>query len=276
MSNNWKLDLSGNLSVAGNIIGDGSQITGVTTAHVVGLDASLATKATHVEVARLDNQKLLFPSKEVYADGTQMALPPSVMANKGVKGWYFKNGNQNSKINWYMPTVGMKVSDITGLYLDMFNGSNINTFNMPFITVYTAKDDLTANASSWYKSKKGYTVCLPDTTVVSSNTHYTPFMNVSGSCAQPVLKQGSVIATMIQNESVLVSKGLFAPDETVFLISVGSASTALQNEVEFCISKFGIITDITQELVFVVDGNIALDAQIAALMARIVVLEARP
>ena len=81
---------------------------------------------------------------------------------------------------------------------------------------------------------------------------------------------------MIQNEDVVVSKGLFAPDETVFLISVGSASTATQNEVEFCISKFGIITDITQELVFVVDGNIALDAQIAALMARIVALEATP
>ena len=56
---------------------------------------------------------------------------------------------------------------------------------------------------------------------------------------------------MIQNADATVSKGPFAPDETVFLISVGSASTATQNEVEFCISKFGIITDITQELVFV-------------------------
>ena len=50
MSTSNQNGTSGNFVVAGHIIGDGSMITGVTTAHVVGLDASLATKATNVSV----------------------------------------------------------------------------------------------------------------------------------------------------------------------------------------------------------------------------------
>ena len=213
------------------------------------LDTKISSEKTRAITAenRLDTQKVLFPSKSIYADGTPMTLPPSGMVNKGVKGWYFKNDSAGKKINWYMPTVGMKVSDIKGLYLEMFNGSNTNTYNMPFITVYTAISG-TDNARSWYKSKKSYTVLL-ETSAISSNIHCTPFMNVSGSCTQPVLKTGSVVVNMFQNDAI--SLGNFADTETVSLISIGSTSNAQLNEVEFCISKFGVITtDTTQELVF--------------------------
>ena len=215
---------------------------------------ALNTEKTRALAAEkiLNDQKLLFPSTLLYGGNAPASSPPPVMVNAyGTKGWYYTNNltdTVNKKINWYMPTRGMKVRDIKGLYLDMFNGLNIDTFNMPFITVYTVKDG--NDFGSWYKSKKGYTVLL-ETSAISSNTYYTPFMNVSGSCPQPVLKNGSVVATMIKNDDRDVSKGLFGLDETVLTISIGTSTNTLPNAVEFCISKFGIVTtNTTQELVF--------------------------
>ena len=50
MSTSNRNGTSGDFLVAGHIIGDGSQITGITTAHVVGLDATISSLATTVSV----------------------------------------------------------------------------------------------------------------------------------------------------------------------------------------------------------------------------------
>ena len=256
---------SGSASDASTSAAAAAQSAADALAAVAGFVDDDSAYATHDEVNRLDNQKLLFPSPSIYADATPMSLPSLDMVKRGVKGWYFKNDSTGKKINWYMPTtVGMKVSDIKGLYLDMFNGSSTNTAQMPFITVYTTKDDLTPNAASWYKSKQGYTVHDPNTTDIVANTYYTPFMNVSGSCVQPVLKSGYDLSNMIKNTDPGVSKGSFDGNETVFLISVGSASTAPINTVEFCVSKFGIVIGAgVQELVFVDDVPVSIATQTA-------------
>ena len=50
MSTSNENGTNGDFVVEGSIIGDGSQITGITTAHVVGLDATISSLATTVSV----------------------------------------------------------------------------------------------------------------------------------------------------------------------------------------------------------------------------------
>jgi hypothetical protein len=239
-----------NLKVNGSISVNGTSVATTTTV------TSEVTRALAAE-KMLNDQKLLFPSKTVYADQAQMSSPPQSLVNAyGVKGWYYKNtltDTVNKKINWYMPTVGMKVSDITELYLDMFNGDNISTFNMPWIKVYSVPIEHADTAGQWAnRSARTYT---HDVDTVTANTYYKK-------------------ANMIKRVDATNDKGLFGDNEKVFLIAVSTSSPAEQGAIEFCISKFGIVTtnNNVQELVFTgtFNGNNVVsltDADLFKLMA---------
>ena len=53
-------------------------------------------------------------------------------------GWYHRNEILGSKITWYIGQgSGFKVSDIKGLYFDMFNIATASNNDAPFVSVYT-------------------------------------------------------------------------------------------------------------------------------------------
>ena len=123
------------------------------------------------------NTSLLYSSSAIYADGAAPTDAPSSVTSNGNFGWYFKNTNSGSsrKINWYIQpkSSSMKVSDLTGLYLELFNVAITSASNMPFIIVYTKPTGL-GDAASWYKSRRFYTFSGSPT----ANTKYLGFANL--------------------------------------------------------------------------------------------------
>ena len=91
------------------------------------------------------------PCSDIIADSS---LPIRMHLTDSYKGWFVeKLDESNSKVNLYFPVpIGLKVGDINSLY---FKAKLLRT-SFPYITIYTAIDNLTPNASSWYKSKRTF------------------------------------------------------------------------------------------------------------------------
>lgn len=192
------------------------------------------------------NTSLLYSSMATYADGAAPAdAPSSVTSTYGNFGWYFKKTG-NTKINWYIQpkSSSMKVSELTGMYLELFNVAITNTSDMPFITVYT-KPTASGNAASWYKSKRLYTFSgLP-----SVNTKYLGFANLGA--ATPNTYNTSLLDLVAGTTT-----GTFASSEDILAIAIASSNTA--STCEFVANKFGIITGTsTQEFLFMPPSSIA-------------------
>ena len=188
-----------------------------------------------------------FSSPAIYADGSPpLATPTTIINTYAINAWYFKNTVAGQKINWYMPsTSGLKVQDILGLYLRLFNVSTTSNDNTLFLTVYTTPD--AGPNYSWYKSRMTY--ILNQSITPTINTLYTFFMNASGTCPNPSSYASSLVNMQIS--PVSNPRGTYGPTESIMFFSIGSNSASAVNSVECVVQKFGVITPIgTQEFQF--------------------------
>jgi len=192
------------------------------------------------------NTSLLYSSIATYADGAAPAdAPSSVTSTYGNFGWYFKKTG-NTKINWYIQpkSSSMKVSDLTGLYLELFNVAITNSSDMPYISVYT-KPTASGNAASWYKSRRIYTF----SGTPSANTKYMGFANLGASSP-------NTYNTNLLDIVAASTIGTFASTEDILFISIASSNTA--STCEFVANKLGVITGTsTQEFLFMPPSSIA-------------------
>jgi hypothetical protein len=175
----------------------------------------------------------------VFADSQQMIdyIPAAVSAVTPYSGFYFKN-EVNKKCNWYLAGyAGMKVKDIKGLMLNFYNVTATTGLGCPFFSAYTKIDTVTANASSWYKSRKTFSVEY--TSATTPSTAYNLLANLKSLPYTPIAwNHKSVSAVGIP----LNDKGLFADEEEILFFSVGTASNSAAGLFEFIASKFTIFT----------------------------------
>jgi len=175
----------------------------------------------------------------VFADSQQMIdyIPATVSAVTPYSGFYFKN-EVNKKCNWYLAgSAGMKVKDIKAIMLNFYNVSATTGLGCPFFNVYTKTDTVTANAASWYKSRKTFSVEY--TSATTSSTAYNLLANLKSIPYTPIAwNHKSISAVGIP----LNDKGLFADEEEILFFSVGTASNSAAGLFEFIASKFTIFT----------------------------------
>ena len=195
------------------------------------------------------NTSLQNISPAIYADGRPPTAPTATIINSYAftPSWYFKNTVAGYKINWYIgPNIGMTVADVFGLYMYMFNGITTSNDNTPFIIIYTQPQ---AGDPTFYHSKRTY--IFDQTVTPIANTRYCMFQNVSGSCPTPSY-YGQTLNNMQLSPVGGSNVGPFGPTELILAFAIGSNSASAVNTVEFCISKFGIMTlNGTQELAFI-------------------------
>ena len=160
---------------------------------------------------------------------------PTVMTSSvsevGYDGWYFKktlSDSVNNKINWYLaPEISMKVSDLFQIFFEL---KLINPASVPFITVYTKPDSITANAASWYKSKRTFEIL--NTTGLVASTNYCCYMKLNSATPNPV-SYGHVGVALSYSDVVANIAGAFASTEQVLFFAFGTNSGAAVGSVEF-------------------------------------------
>jgi hypothetical protein len=209
------------------------------------VDISNNTNNINTLTIKQTNLIYQFSSPAIYADGQPpLATPTSIINSYAINAWYFKNTVAGYKINWYMPTTsGLKVQDILGLYLRLFNVSTTSSDNLIYLTVYTTPD--AGPNYSWYKSKMTYVV----TATPTINTFYTFFANPSGSCPNPSYYASTLL--QMTPSTVQNPRGLYGPTETIMFFAIGSNSASAVNTVETVVQKFGVMTPTgTQEFQF--------------------------
>ena len=196
------------------------------------------------------SQPIYATTPAVYADSALDCftyIPASLLAVTSYSGIYVQN-TANKKINFYIPPdKGMKVSDLKGLMLNWYNNSSTLTgLAQPFVAVYTKTDALTANAASWYKSRK--TFCYEYTAPAVKGELYALFANLKSLPYDPVAyAHTKVTASTIPGND----KGPFADSEEILFFSVGTASNSAAGLFDFILSKFSVFTNkATQEFVF--------------------------
>ena len=196
------------------------------------------------------SQPIYATTPAVYADSALDCftyIPASLLAVTSYSGIYVQN-TANKKVNFYIPPdKGMSVADLKGLMLSYYNNSSTLTgLAQPFVAVYTKTDALTANAASWYKSRK--TFCYEYTAPAVKGESYALFANLKSLPYDPVAySHTKVAATNIPGND----RGPFADSEQILFFSIGTASNSAAGLFDCIISKFSLFTDkATHEFVF--------------------------
>jgi hypothetical protein len=68
------------------------------------------------------------------------------------------------------------------------------------------------------------------------------FTNLSGDCPTPAY-YGQTLINMDLSPVGSSNVGAFSPSEVILAFTIGSNSASAVNSVEFCVSKFGVMTE---------------------------------
>jgi hypothetical protein len=214
------------------------------TSNIATNTSNISTNTTNItSLTTLQVSPILqYSSPAIYADGQPpSAVPSSITNSYAYSGWYFKNTSAGYKINWYFgaSSPSMLVSDILGMYISFFNGSNTSNDNTPFITIYTPPTGSGDYFPNFFHSSCTY-VWNPSTSI-SANTRYIEFLNASGTCPNPQ-HYGSNLVSMVQSPVSPNPKGTYLPTQNVAFFAIGTNSAASVNSIQFVISKVGVMT----------------------------------
>ena len=180
-------------------------------------------------------------SLAIFADGKPAIAPTTTISQQYAftPSWYFKNTfPSNNKINWYFGSpIGLTVSNLLGVYMNMFSASMTSNDLCPFITIYTQPQ---VGDSTFYHSKRTYLFNQSITPII--NTRYFNFANISGTCPTPQIPAPSNLINMQLSTVSGTNVGPFLPTELILYLTIGSNSVATINTVEFAINKFGFMT----------------------------------
>lgn len=193
------------------------------------------------------NKVNLLINKLVAADSISPINP--IQSYNNIQGWYYKNsanqtagngattGDAVKCINWYVVTPpNMKVSDLKGIYLTLFNGISVTKNRMPFITVYTIPTATDNVAPGFYKSKRTFIFDSNPT----QQTHYTFFINKLKSTNTETYME-NIVGNLMLSSMATTSNGNFGDDEMIGSIVIGSDSGAATDTIEFIVRTIGII-----------------------------------
>jgi len=185
-------------------------------------------------------QTLVYKTPLVYADASPpFGVPDSVLNGTGYNGWYFANKSAGSKVNWYLPSKSsvMTVKSLKGLYLQFLNVAGTEA---PFIAVYTKPTGSGDAFPNFFKSRRTYTVQGS----LASNTAYLAVANL-GANSLPE-SYGTTLKTLATSTTA----GTYDENEIVAFFAVNSNSGASVNNVDFVLSKMGVVSESTQEFQF--------------------------
>jgi len=218
----------------------------------VSLPTRVTTAESDIDILTIKQTNALqvYNSSAVYADGRPpLAVPTTIGNSFGQFGWYFKNSftSGGNKINWYqVGDIGMRVSDVLGLYMRYFNLGSTGVNDIPFIAIYTKTDTVTPNAASWYKSR----LVLVPNFIPTINTSYTTqykFISTTPDASH----YNSTLNQMIYSTVGTNPNGAFAPTELINFFSISTSSSSAVDASEFIFQKLGIQTlQGTQEFIF--------------------------
>jgi hypothetical protein len=150
-------------------------------------------------------------------------------------GWYHRNEVLGSKITWYIGQgSGFKVSDIKGLYFDMFNISTTSDNDAPFVSVYTKPTGVDDEIPGFAHSVQTY---VP-TGGIAIEGLYSCFVDISGEQPRPYA-QSHLPKDMI----AVATRGDYAPTEEILAIALGSNSASAVDTQNWVISKLGLCVE---------------------------------
>lgn len=116
------------------------------------------------EWQRMDtmDKSFIAPASTIYEDNAQVYADgaPPVVSPHGKEGWYFKNTTAGSKINWYFFSVTQKTV-LLGWTNPFWAVVTIHQSKLPFLTLYTVKQNDGRDAASWYRSRISYVGAPP-------------------------------------------------------------------------------------------------------------------
>lgn len=209
----------------------------------ISLKDQVETNKENIDLNLIKNVNTLqvYNSSSVYADGCPpLAVPTTIGNSFGQFGFYFKNSFSSgvNKINWYQPAdIGMKVSDLIGLYLRYFNCGSTGVNDIPFIAIYTKTDTITPNAASWYKSR----LTLVPNFIPSINTSYTTQYKFISNTPD-ASHYFSTLNQMIYSTVGTNPKGAYGQDELINFFAISTSSSSAVNASEFIFQKLGVQT----------------------------------
>jgi hypothetical protein len=210
-------------------------------------NVSLQTTLNNLTIKQttVSNQGL---SLAIFADGRPALAPTATFSQQYAfsPSWYFKNiFASNNKINWYFAgSLGMTVSQVLGLYMNIFNGLTTSNDNSPFLVIYTQPQ---AGDPNFYRSKRVY--IFDQSIQPTVNTRYFMFANVSETCPTPYTPFVSTLINMELSTVAGSNVGPFASNELILAFTISTNSASVINSVEFAVNKFGVITPTgTQEI----------------------------
>ena len=166
----------------------------------------------------------------------------SATRNLTYDGWYYKkstNTSPTNKINWYFtPNNDITVGDINQIYFEtkLLKLANLSE---PYIVVYTKTDTVTANAATWYKSRRTYEI-NKSKSVLTSGANYCCYVNISGSNSPPFsYDHNSIPIELLFGQA---QPGSFLSTEKILFFAISSNSTAPLENTEFICKSFNVKT----------------------------------
>lgn len=214
------------------------------TANIVINTASINT-INHI-LPQIVVPQLVFSSPAIYADSTIIPSTNTTYQNTfGVFGWYVKNTVAGTKFNYYFPPQpNMKVSDLKGIYYEMFNNCT-SLGSYPYITIYTKPTGVN-DYRPWYHSS--YTV-VPSV-FQAGDTFVQCFGNLQGLSYNSANVWGNFVYSPLIASDVQNPKGDYQNDQQILFISLGSNSASAVNSLNCSLLKLGMISTFTNEFLF--------------------------
>lgn len=222
------IDLSGIATNAADI--DALEARATTLESDVSIN-EVAIGANASDIYKLENQAnvvettIYEDNAAVYADGSAGTEDATLR-----EGWYYTNGANPDKINWYFFSAQQSIQT-----LGDFSGYAVMTFDdasqFPILNVYTVATG-TNDASSWYHSRKTYSV-MSETPVVG--TKYVVYFGAEPD-VYPALPRISL------GVSTVSTVGELGDNEVVLTSSFGTNSIAPEGSVQFLVESLGVNT----------------------------------
>ena len=186
------------------------------------------------KVPIVSSWNLMINEAPAYAP-TPRVPPTDFLQLTNYLGWYHRNEVLGSKITWYIGQgSGFKVSDIKGLYFDMFNISTTSDNDAPFVSVYTKATGVNDEIPGFAHSVQTY---IPTGGIAVEN-QYCCFVDISGEQPRP-FAQSHLPKDMI----AVATRGDYAPTEEILAIGLGSNSASAIDTQNWVISKLGVCVE---------------------------------
>lgn len=203
--------------------------TNLSTENTRALAAETAIEKKIIKSSRMTPNIVTIPDEQAPILQPTTLNPFKVPVAAGGKsfyeGWYFTNSAAGKKINWYpqLPYT-VKVKDILGVFAKTFILDNSNSSNL-FLTLYT-KPTGTGDKASWFKARQTW-----DIGTNPKPANGATLIGARNNSSFDIVSDGLHTNYQLSNISSVSADGTFQDNDEVYLISIGSDSSAAAGRV---------------------------------------------